>query len=39
MFLHVGHGKMNSNGFHNSNCFDNSETIAVLKGESFLAKG
>ena len=27
--VRVGHGKVNSNCFHNSNCFDSSETIAV----------
>ena len=26
---HVGHGKVNSNCYHNSNCFDNSETTAT----------
>ena len=27
---HVGHGKVNSSCYHNSNCFDNSETTATM---------
>jgi len=33
---HVGHGKVNSSCYHNSNCFDNSETTAASMATMWL---